>query len=90
MLFGRVTVDDRIRGNVAGNHRPGSDQSVLANRITADDGCIGTNAGTLPDPRGQIIFTTVSREGRTRRGDAGKDDGRAAEQVIVQRHTLVN
>ncbi len=60
----------------------GADEGVLADGVTADDGTVGAQGGTLLDKRGvNLIHRADFRPGIV---NVGKDHGRAAEYAVFE------
>src|SRR5262249_40042939 len=76
------------RGNVRRYYCPGTDERVFADRHSADDGRVGSDARSAPDQRGRVFAlpgdVTAGVE------HVGEDAGRSAEDIVFQRHAFVD
>ena len=69
-LFGRVTDHEGIRRYIFGDDRTGTDEAVLAERVTADDSRVSTDGCTSFDDRLQMIYDDVVEVIKRARPDA--------------------
>ena len=75
-------------GHVLLHHGAGSHKGVAPDGGAANDGAVGAQRGALPD-EGAAVFV-LAGYGRTRVVDVGKDHARAAENVVFERHGVVD
>ena len=90
MVTGRVAIEHGVGWNVAGDHCPGADQRVCADRAAAHDRGIGADARATLHERGLVILRSVSRKRRTWGRDVREDHARATENVVFERHAFVD
>lgn len=68
-----------------GNHRPGSDKTILAQCHAADDGCIRPNGGALFN-KGSLVLV-FAFDVTARIDHVGEDRRRPTEDVIFKFYT---
>ena len=74
--------------NVGGDDGAGSDHRPFAHRMSADDGAVGSEAGSAFD-EGLFIYA-VHREGGAWNAHVGKDAGRSAKNIVFEFDALID
>ncbi len=85
---GRVAVHQSVIGNVAGDHRPGADERIAADRRAAHHRAIGTERRALAYQRGAVFVLAGHVAARVH--DVGEDHRRPAEYVVFQNAAGIN
>ena len=76
----RISDHQRKRRHILRHHRAGADEAIVAERVPADDGGIGADAGAAPDRRRAEFI--LARHIGARIVDVGEHAARAAKHVV--------
>jgi len=81
LKLSRIAVDQGIIGDIPGNYCPGTDESMTAYGVPANDGSIGTDSCSLSNQRGLEFM--LSRNMAPGIYDIGEDTGGATENIVL-------
>ena len=84
----RISVDQGVIRDVVGDDRPRSDEPILPDGVTADEGDIGPDRRAPPYQSRTKLF--LSRDEAPRIEDIGKDHGWTAEHIILQNDRVID
>ena len=87
-LFGRVADHEGIRRYIFGDDGTGTDETVLAERVTAHDSRVRADGCTSFDDRLAVLILAADRS--TRVDDIGEDHRRTEEHIIFATHTGID
>ena len=87
-LAGRVSVNQRIIGNVPGHNGTGAHKSILADGGAANHGAVGAQRRTFANQRGLVLVFPDNMAPRVRH--IGEDHRGSAEDVILKDTTGVD
>ena len=90
LVLGGIAVYHGVRRHVSGHNRTGAHQRVLADRTTAEDGRIRSDAGAAPHERREKVAGRIARKGASGSVDVRKHHRRPAKHVVFQRDALID
>ena len=86
--LGWVPVNERVRGDIFGDHRPRPDERISAQRRAANDGRVRPDGRPAPDEGFQILAASIDVAARV---DHVREDHRGSQKnIIFENHAGVD